>query len=219
MPFSFRDPSCVRPEAVALRSAGFRAVAAAALSVALVGCSAGAAPPPAPAAGDGLGAVTSFADLSHEHALKDITYPQNPPVGGQHWPPQTQDGYGWQRCGVYTEPVVDEFAVHSLEHGAVWLTYQPGAAPADIAALSELAAVNPDYVLVSPMTGQPQPFMATAWGLQLGATSPTDAALRTFTTRYVAGGQGGEKGADCANGSTIAQAQTALGRLADGAAG
>jgi len=205
--FSFRDCSRVR------------VAAAAGLVVALAGCSAGAAPPPPPTAGEGLGAVASYPDLSHEHALEDVSYPQTPPVGGKHWPPQTEYGYGWQRCGVYTEPVVDEFAVHSLEHGAVWLSYQPGAAPADVAALSELAAVDPDYVLVSPVDGQPQPFMATAWGLQLGATSSTDPALRAFTTRYVAGGQGGEKGADCAHGSTPVEAQTALDRLAGAASG
>lgn len=183
-----------------------------ALALALAGCSAGASAPPAPDGDLGLGAVTTYADLSHEHVQRDVAYPQIPPVGGQHWPPQTQDGYGWLRCAVYSEPVVEEFAVHSLEHGAVWLTYRPGASPADITALSALAAVDPDYVLVSPVQGQPRPFMATAWGLQLGADTPADPALRTFTARYAAQGQGGEKGADCANGSDLAAARAALAR-------
>ena len=181
----------------------------------LVGCSAGAAPPPIPS-DVGLGAVQTFPDLSHDHIQQDQTYPQTPPVGGAHWLPQTQDGYGWQQCAVYTEPVVDEFAVHSLEHGAVWLTYRPGADPAAVSALAGLAAVNPDYVLVSPEPGQPAPFMATAWGLQLSVEDAADPRLREFTSTYAGGGQGGEKGADCAHGSTLKQAQTALARTTSG---
>jgi len=185
-------------------------------AVALVaGCSAGAPPPPTPTEA-GLTGVTTFSDLSHDHLEQDQTYPQTPPVGGVHWPPQTEDGYGWLQCAVYPEPVVDEFAVHSLEHGAVWLTYQPGAQPEAVRALTDLTAVNPDYVLVSPVPGQPAPFMATAWGLQLSVEDASDARLREFTSTYAGGGQGGEKGADCAHGSTLQQAQTALDRTRGG---
>ena len=188
------------------------ALAALLAAAVLTGCSAGAPPPAAPDAAAGLTGVRTYPDLPHGHLEKDLRYPQTPPVGGDHWPPQTQEGYGWLRCGVYSEPVVDEFAVHSLEHGAVWLSYRPGADPAAVRALGALAAVNPDYVLVSPVPGQPSPYMATAWGLQLGVDDATDPRLRTFTTTYAAGGQGGEKGADCAHGSTPDVARAALAR-------
>jgi hypothetical protein len=180
------------------------------LAVVLTGCSAGAPPEPEPDQVQGLSGVTSYADLSHDHVAGPVDYPQTPPVGGPHWPPQTGSTYGWQRCAVYTEPVVDEFAVHSLEHGAVWLTYRPDAAAADVATLAALDEVDPAYVLVSPVADQPAPFMATAWGLQLTADSPADPRLRLFTQTYAGGGQGGEKGADCANGATLEQARAAL---------
>lgn len=174
------------------------------------GCSAGAAPAPAPSQLTGLRGVATFPGLSHDHVAKDVTYPQTPPVGGEHWQPETPYGYGWQRCGVYPEPVVDEFAVHSLEHGAVWLSYRPGAGAADVAALVALRDIDRGYVLVSPVPDQPAPFMATAWGLQLSATSASDPQLATFTRTYAAGAQGGEKGADCAQGSTLEQARAAF---------
>ena len=180
------------------------------LTAALAACSAGAEPAPAPSQVDGLTDVRSYPDLSHEHVERRVDYPQTPPVGGEHWPPQTPVGYGWQRCGVYPEPVVDEFAVHSLEHGAVWLSYRPDASPQDVQALVALTEIKPDYTLVSPVPGQPAPFMATTWGLQLEAQSATDPRLATFTRTYAGGAQGGEPGADCAGGSTPAEAREAL---------
>lgn len=180
------------------------------LVLALGGCSAGADPEPEPEQVQGLTGVTSYADLSHDHVAGPVDYPQTPPVGGAHWPPQTGSTYGWQRCAVYAEPVVDEFAVHSLEHGAVWLSHRPGAAPEDVQALVALTEVDPAYVLVSPVPDQPAPFMATAWGLQLTADTATDPRLRVFTETYAAGGQGGEKGADCENGATLEQARALL---------
>jgi len=54
------------------------------------------------------------------------------------------------------------------------------------------------------------PVEVTAWGAQLAVTDPTDVRLAQFTRTYAGGGQGGELGADCAHGSTVAQAQAAL---------
>jgi hypothetical protein len=161
------------------------------------------------------GVVLSGTDPSHEHTTEAQDYPDQPPVGGPHWPPQAGGVIGWLRCGVYTEPVPDEFAVHSLEHGAVWLTYLPGATDEQVGALTELAAVRPDYSIVSPYPGQDAPFTATAWGAQLAVDDPSDRRLRDFVDQYAAGAQGGEQGADCANGTTPEAARAAL-AAADG---
>ena len=74
-----------------------------------------------------------------------VRYPQTPPVGGAH-------NDDWQSCGFYSEPVRNELAVHSLEHGAVWITYREPLADADRQALTEIAGSN-DFVLVSPYPG------------------------------------------------------------------
>jgi hypothetical protein len=125
-----------------------------------------------------------------------LKYSRTPPLGGDHSPYPLN-------CAVYPTPVPNENAVHSLEHGAVWLTYLPGVDPAPLA---QLAAIDPSYVLVSPYPGQPTKVVATAWGLQLRVTSATDPRLRTFVERYHGGAQGGEPGSACA-GVDPAQAQ------------
>ena len=66
----------------------------------------------------GSAPVSTIAITSRNHVDQDIDYPQSPPIGGDHNPV-------WQNCGVYRDPVLDEMAVHSLEHGAVWITYRP----------------------------------------------------------------------------------------------
>jgi hypothetical protein len=55
--------------------------------------------------------------VSPSHTAPDATvnYPQTPPVGGPHNPT-------WQTCAFYDKPVPSETAVHSLEHGAIWIT-------------------------------------------------------------------------------------------------
>lgn len=149
-------------------------------------------------------------DPRDRHTTKRVTYLQTPPAGGPHWPAKDRDVLGWLRCGVYTEPVPNEFAVHSQEHGAVWLTYLPSATPAQVTAFAALAALSRDYVIVSPYLGQPAGFTASTWGVQLTVPDPADPRLTSFVKTYAAGGQGGEKGADCAHGSLPADERAAL---------
>ena len=154
--------------------------------------------------------ITGLSVFSEEpktrHTTKHVTYDHTPPAGGMHWPGKEGGVYGWLRCGVYTAPVPNEFAVHSEEHGAVWLTYLPGEDPSALAALAK----GNDYVLVSPYPGQPGPYMASTWGAQLRVDSPDDPRLATFVKDYAGGGQGGEKGADCSHGTLPAKAEAAL---------
>lgn len=150
---------------------------------------------------DRIEGVQSFS-VSGGHLTKGQyphTYPQSPPVGGIH-------SGAWLACGVYRQQPPNENAVHSLEHGAVWVTYLPGFK--DVAALEQLSQVNREYVLVTPYAGQTSPVVVTAWGLQLDLQSADDPRLLRFIRRYAGGGQGGEPGATCATGGlTPAQAQ------------
>ncbi|GAA2275401.1 membrane protein [Streptomyces ruber] len=132
--------------------------------------------------------------LSQNHVNKTVDYPVTPPVGGDHNPV-------WQNCNgdVYTEAIKNEHAVHSLEHGAVWVTYNSQASEADVKALAEKVRSTP-YSLMSPVDGQKDPLVLSAWGHQRTVKSASDPDVATFFETYVQGEQTPEPGAACTNG-------------------
>lgn len=115
-----------------------------------------------------------------------------PPVGGPH--PEV-----WLTCGVYREAVPAGYAIHSLEHGAVWITYRPDL-PADEISLLEAFAWGKPYLIVSPYPQQTAPIILTAWGVQLALDSAQDDRLERFTHRYLLGPTTPERGASCQDG-------------------
>ena len=153
----------------------------------LAGCGGSSA---TPTARTGITGVRTVTGLSHDHVRGDVSYPQSPPVGGKHNP-------AWLACGVYTTELPKVNAVHSMEHGGVWLTYLPSLSTAQVAQLVDLARTNVEFVLVSPYAGQPTPVVASTWGAQLQVDTAGDPRLLAFIRAYAGGNQGGEKGAGC----------------------
>ena len=133
--------------------------------------------------------------LEHNHVTGPVTYSVLPPVGGPHNPV-------WMNAGVYTKPVPTERAVHNLEHGAVWITYNPNLSKADIAKLTAFvkkqsliaegasevgfSGESNRYIDLSPWASNslPTPIVISAWGYQLRVTSPTDPRLQTFVDTF-----------------------------------
>ncbi|MHA7283327.1 DUF3105 domain-containing protein [Arthrobacter sp. TMS2-4] len=140
--------------------------------------------------------VQEYPDVTFEHVDGPVEYEQSPPVGGDHSPL-------WTNCGVYTEPLPNENTVHSLEHGAVWVAYNPDIGQAEIDKLTELVGTR-SYVLLSPYPDLESPVAASAWGLQLQVDSADDPRLATFLTKYIQGEQTREPGAACSGGLTPA---------------
>lgn len=145
---------------------------------------------PAPAWPEG---VETFEELSRQHTEGDVDYEMSPPVGGDH-------SETWQNCGVYDEPIRDENAVHSLEHGSVWLTYGPEVSDDDVAHLESLVGTS-GSVLMSPYDAMAAPVLATAWGAQLHVLDVHDARLVRFLEEYVRGAQSPEPDAPCTGGT------------------
>ena len=114
------------------------------------------------------------------------------PAGGAH-------ASIWANCGFYSEPIGAEFVVHSLEHGAVWLTYIADLPASQLDLLRRLAGPS-DKVLVSPVEGQQSPIIATAWGSQLDLTSADDPRLEQFVAEFGGSLAAPEPGGGCTRG-------------------
>lgn len=114
-------------------------------------------------------------ERGHEEEIEYLTVGL-PPVGGVHNP-------RWQNCGIYEEPVDDEYAVHSMEHGAVWITYRPDLPAEQLATLHERVR-GETYLLLSPFETQETDVVMTAWGVQLELDGLEDARFADFIDRY-----------------------------------
>ncbi|MFC7883378.1 DUF3105 domain-containing protein [Streptomyces sp. NPDC057376] len=140
------------------------------------------------------GVRTWEGNLGRNHVTKKVSYPAEPPVGGDH-------NQVWMNCDgdVYSEPLNNENAVHSLEHGAVWVTYTDKAPKAEVEKLAEKVKKTP-YSLMSPNDKQKDPIMLTAWGHQRTVTGADDPNVDKFFEKFVQGAQTPEPGAACTNG-------------------
>lgn len=140
----------------------------------------------------GIDGVQTFPDkyVYHSHvAIVQEPDGDLPPVSGEHLSI-------WQNCGIYDEPVGLGNALHSLEHGAVWLTYAPDLTESQITDLQALVRGH-DFVLMSPYPEQTKPIVLTAWGVQLVIDSLPDDRIAKFIAYYELGPQNPEPGAPC----------------------
>ncbi|MGW4792412.1 DUF3105 domain-containing protein [Nonomuraea sp. NPDC004297] len=139
-----------------------------------------------------LDAVQRIDVPRRNHTTSPVSYPQSPPVGGDHAPE-------WQNCGVYAEPVRNENAVHSQEHGAVWIAYRPGLPKEHLDVLLDQARGR-DFVLLSPYEGLAAPVVLSSWGRQLRLDSADDPRLVAYLRANINGPETPEPGAVCTGG-------------------
>ena len=150
-------------------------------------------PKPANYAGGGAGDVSAINGVeaftnTAGHVETAVTYEQTPPAGGEHNP-------AWLNCGVYDQAVPNENAVHSLEHGAVWVTHDPDISDAE---LDKLKAQLPStYVILSPYDDLPAPIVLSVWNAQLQVDSAEDARIVDFFTEFWKSVNAPEDGAAC----------------------
>lgn len=203
------QPDPVRPRGVTTwgvgRTVAFITVTSLALAALVGGVAFALLVPLLRDAGPGVNAdgsidgVVTFEGLTNMHVETPVDYEPWPPVGGDHLAV-------WQDCGFYDAAIVTEAGVHSLEHGAVWITYDRTLPQEQRDRLEQLAAENP-YLLVSPVAGLPTPVVASAWGVQLELGSVDDERLPAFLVAYLQGPQNPEPGAPCSGGLSGTAAQ------------
>lgn len=115
----------------------------------------------------------------HVTATQRVNYDRYPPVGGPH------DGE-WAECEgtVYAKAVRDENMVHTLEHGAIWIAYNPDTVKgADLTALKAYVQGNgQSYISMSPYPGLKVKVSLQAWAHQLQLNSVSDPHIQEFIT-------------------------------------
>ncbi|MFD7505203.1 DUF3105 domain-containing protein [Streptomyces sp. NPDC059850] len=140
--------------------------------------------------------MKTWKNLGRTHVGGSVKYAMSPPVGGNH-------DQVWQNCqgDVYTKPLAKENAVHSLEHGAVWVTYNDKASKEDVATL-KARVEKTNYSLMSPYEDQDAPIVLSAWGNQLEIQKASDPRVAAFFKKFVQGKQTPEPNAYCTNGKS-----------------
>lgn len=165
---------------------------AALVVIGLVAASIIFAPKPATYDAGGTGAeiegVETFTNET-KHVEGTVDYPQNPPAGGPH-------NQYWLNCGVYDQPQQNENAVHSLEHGAIWVTYDAARVSGD--EFATLRSLLPStYAILSPYEGLPSPIVVSGWNTQLKVDSASDPRIAEFFEEYWRSQNVPEPGAAC----------------------
>lgn len=132
------------------------------------------------------------------HEDGDLHTDDEVPAGGTH-------NSQWQACGIYDQPVRQENVVHSMEHGAVWLAYQPDLPAGQVETLrqlvrSERSRMNEPLIVLAPKPGLSVPIVATAWRVQLELDNAADERLPAFLAKYQRGPFTPERGANCVTG-------------------
>lgn len=119
--------------------------------------------------------IQEYQGGQHVDPDKQVAYTHSPPFGGAH------DGY-WAACNgvVYPKAVRSENLVHSLEHGAVWIAYNPDQVTGDAVKTLEGKVTNKAYTVMSPYPGLDAPISLQSWGHQLKLTDANDPRIDQF---------------------------------------
>jgi hypothetical protein len=119
--------------------------------------------------------IKQYTGADHVEAPQRVAYDQSPPFGGAH------DGI-WAACNgvVYTKAVRTEHMVHTLEHGAVWIAYNPDMIPAS--GLDHLAkkVTGVPYMVMSPYPGLDKQISMQSWGHRLKVDDASDPRIDQF---------------------------------------
>jgi hypothetical protein len=122
------------------------------------------------------GVVTaSYKALAHVLPTERVAYDHSPPFGGPH------DGI-WAACNgnVYPVAVRTENMVHTLEHGAIWIAYNPDQVTGDALDQLKLRVQGKTFISMSPYPGLDRPVSLQSWGHQLKVDSVDDQRIDEF---------------------------------------
>ena len=104
-----------------------------------------------------------------------VAYDQTPAFGGPH-------DAAWADCTgvVYDQAVRTENMVHGLEHGAVWIAYNPDQVKDDALDKLKVKVEGIPYMMMSPFPGLDKPISLQSWGHQLKLEKADDERIDQF---------------------------------------
>lgn len=125
-----------------------------------------------------LPGVEAQPNLGRTHSVngEQVNYATATPTSGTH-------AASSARCGIFSQEIPPEFAVHSLEHGTVVIWYQADLDPAEVSNLAGIVNEFDDRVIMSPNRQLTDPIVATAW-TRLKAYDSADTEIADFIETY-----------------------------------
>ena len=123
-----------------------------------------------------LGQPVPYPSASHVQIGALGPNPALTPAGGHHYT-------GPLNPGIYPAPISDGHAIHSLEHGIVWITYHPDQlSDSELDTLQAIAADFPVDTILAPRLENSFPVIIVSWERRLTQTHLDERALRNFVS-------------------------------------
>jgi len=104
-------------------------------------------------------------------------YNSNPPSSGPHWASPAEKG-------IYEQPIPDETALHNLEHGHIWIAYDPSIGDEVKSKLSEIVESDGWKIIMSPREGNDAKIALVGWGRVLNMDEPDYEKVKEFIRLY-----------------------------------
>ncbi len=122
-----------------------------------------------------MGEEVTYASSSHVSSRSELQIqPGAPPAGGPHFVDPLPGG-------VYDQPIDDGRVIHSLEHGLIWISYQPGAiSEGDLKAITAIASDRKRDIVLSPRPDNKDALVAASWGRRLTLKTDDTKKLKEF---------------------------------------
>ncbi|MCX2949893.1 DUF3105 domain-containing protein [Lentzea sp. NEAU-D7] len=139
--------------------------------------------------------IKEYKGSRHVEPTQRVAYDQTPAFGGPH-------DAQWADCTgvVYDKAVRTENMVHGLEHGAVWIAYNPDQVKDDALTKLKTKVEGIPYMMLSPFPGLDKPISLQSWGHQLKVESADDERVDQFISSLLRNANTyPEVGASCEN--------------------
>lgn len=113
-----------------------------------------------------------------DHTSNPVSYESSPPVSGAHAPSPAP-------CGTYAQEIPNEVQVHTLEHGAIGVQYQPTIPAEQIEEIEEIVGSYDSHVFSAPYAASPTPISLTAWGRLMRLDEVEEDSIREFIDAFI----------------------------------